>query len=240
MIYVTGDTHGKQKRWVEKIEPVLKAGDILLVLGDFGYGWDGCYWPKEMFYDHISEQPYVVAFLDGNHDNNRELNSRKVEEWNGGRVHKIRDNLIHLMRGEIYTIEGNSIFVFGGGYSCDKDTRKENESWWPEEMPSNEEYDNADDKLEKAGYKVDYILTHTAPINTIEYLAKDPKHGIEKNFEEETPLTNYLQYVTENVEFKRLYFGHLHVDVELMGNQIGMLNAIRELESGKIVKQWTT
>lgn len=67
------------------------------------------------------------------------------------------------MRGEVYCIEGNTIFVMGGGYSIDKYRRTEGVSWWPQEMPSEEEYHNAIMNLEKVGNHVDYIITHTAP-----------------------------------------------------------------------------
>ena len=36
MIYITGDTHGNQFKWLEQIDPVLKEGDIIIVCGDFG------------------------------------------------------------------------------------------------------------------------------------------------------------------------------------------------------------
>ena len=36
MIYVTGDTHGNQYKWVEQIKPVLNSSDIILICGDFG------------------------------------------------------------------------------------------------------------------------------------------------------------------------------------------------------------
>lgn len=36
MIYVTGDTHGNQFKWLEQIDPILKEGDIIIVCGDFG------------------------------------------------------------------------------------------------------------------------------------------------------------------------------------------------------------
>ena len=35
MIYITGDTHGNQFKWLEQIDPVLKEGDIIIVCGDF-------------------------------------------------------------------------------------------------------------------------------------------------------------------------------------------------------------
>lgn len=39
MIYVTGDTHGNQFKWLEQIDPILKEGDIIIVCGDFGIGF---------------------------------------------------------------------------------------------------------------------------------------------------------------------------------------------------------
>ena len=59
-------------------------------------------------------------FVDGNHENYTRLyNDYPVEEWNGGKVHRIRDSVIHLMRGEIYDIDNKKIFVFGGAFSHD-------------------------------------------------------------------------------------------------------------------------
>ena len=56
MLYITGDTHGNQYKWVEQIEPVLSPADIILVCGDFGVGfWNGRYWSEETFHDFLSE-----------------------------------------------------------------------------------------------------------------------------------------------------------------------------------------
>lgn len=35
------------------------------------------------------------------------------------RVHKVRDSILHLMRGEVFEIEGKTIFAFGGARSHD-------------------------------------------------------------------------------------------------------------------------
>ena len=116
MIYITGDTHGNQYKWVEQIEPVLSCGDTIIVCGDFGIGfWDGKYWDEETFFDFISEQEYTVLFVDGNHENFNKLESYPVETGSGGKIHRIRHNLIHMMRGEVYNIDGKRVFAFGGG-----------------------------------------------------------------------------------------------------------------------------
>lgn len=54
-------------------------------------------------------------------------------------MHKIYDNLYHLMRGQIYNIDGKSVFTMGGGESPDIDIRSENDGWSRDEIPSQEE-----------------------------------------------------------------------------------------------------
>ena len=241
MIYDTGDIHANQYKWVEQIHPALSSGDILIVNGDFGIGfWNGRYWSEETFFDWISEQEYTVLFVDGNHENYNKLNDYPVELWNGGRVHKIRHNLIHLMRGEVYNIDGISVFAFGGGYSIDKYRRQENVSWWRQEMPSEEEYKNAEKNLQKVDYQVDYIITHTAPSESVYYLSVMQRLAVNKNVVEEQPLNTFLDHIRQQVTYKHWYFGHFHIDIELWRKQTAVLSSIRELETGRIVKQWNS
>ena len=117
MIYLTGDTHGSFGRFSKKCFDA-ESGDFLIICGDFGGIWDGSkndrYW-----INWLSEKKYTVLFIDGNHENFDLLNSYPVSEWNGGSVHKITDKLIHLMRGQVYTIEGHRFFTMGGASSHD-------------------------------------------------------------------------------------------------------------------------
>lgn len=240
MIYTVGDLHANQLTWAQQVERVLKPGDTLIVCGDFGVGfWNGRYWSEETFYDHIAEQEYTVLFVDGNHENFTKLEAYPVEQWNGGRVHRLRPNLIHLMRGEVYTIEGTRIFTFGGGYSLDRYRRRENETWWAREMPSEEEYANGLANLEKVGFAVDFILTHTAPGDTVYYMTRLPRLGIKGDVFEEMPLTGYLDEIRRRTTYRRWYFGHFHVDEELWRDQVAQLCTVRELETGSIVRRWS-
>ena len=236
MIYVTGDTHGDQILWDACKGNFRKEGDTIIDLGDFGIGFfDGRYWPEEMFYDYLSEQKYTVLFVDGNHENFEKLNSFPVSQWHGGRVRFIRDNVIHLMRGEIYDIDGKKVFCFGGGYSLDKDYRVPGRTWWPQEMPNDGEYRNATKNLEECGFKVDYILTHTAPACTVEYMSR-LSLGIKNTVVEELPLTSYLQWIVEKAQYDKWFFGHFHIDAELWKNQYAVLDGIRELHTGNLIK----
>lgn len=236
MLYITGDTHGDQEEWAQYIDPFLKPDDTLVIAGDFGVGfWDGRMWAEETFYDWLETRPYTVLFVDGNHENFDKLYSCPVSEWNGGRVHKLRSNVIHLMRGEIFRIEGRTIFVFGGGYSIDKPLRKEGFSWWPQELPSAEEYENAERNLARFDFRVDHIITHTAPQETLYYLTHMRSFGIRGDIPEDRELTTFLDTVRQRTAYTSWYFGHYHIDAEIWRGQTALLHAVRELASGKIV-----
>ena len=77
------------------------------------------------------------------------LNNYPIEIWNGGKVHKIRKNIYHLMRGQVFILEGKKFFTFGGATSVDKANRTEFISWWKEEMPTGAEFELGFVNLEK-------------------------------------------------------------------------------------------
>jgi len=161
-----------------------------------------------------------------------------VEEWHGGKIHRIRPNIIHLMRGQIYEIGGYSFFTMGGARSHDiedgildpADPRfkfdlhwkiKRNErfrikgvSWWPEELPSQEEYAEALATLERAGWEVDFVITHTAPSSVIKEL--DPMFETDE-------LTDFLETVRQRLKFHYWAFGHYHRDMHI-GKHFLLLN----------------
>jgi len=225
MIYLTGDTHGDfdlQKVTdffeLESLMRPLTKEDYLIILGDAGICWDGGRkdaWVKKL----LQELPVTVLWIDGNHENFELLSEYPIIKWKGGRVRQIAPDILHLMRGECYEIEGKKFWTFGGGYSIDKMYRIEGQSWWPEEMPCQEEYDRGIRSLEKQGYQVDYILTHTAPRTVVEAICSDILCGEEE-------LQYYLQKVSENTRFQGWYFGHWHMDVEVNEKYHGLMEEV--------------
>ena len=217
MIYLIGDTHGEDSRFREG--PFLgdgapKKGDYLIVSGDFGFVF---YTPGTVNYviererlDALSELPYTILFVDGNHENFDRLGAFEVEEWCGGKVHKIRPNIIHLMRGQVFTIEGKKIFTMGGGYSMDKASRREGFSWWREEMPSNEDYREATKNLLANDNRVDFIVTHTAPREIVYAMGTAPDPHEEE-------LNGFFDWVAHDISYEKWYFGHWHRDAEYYG-----------------------
>ena len=71
--------------------------------------------------DWLEGKPFTTLFVDGNHENFDRLYAYPVEEWHGGKVHKIRPSVIHMMRGQVFAIDGKSVFTFGGASSHDID-----------------------------------------------------------------------------------------------------------------------
>ena len=213
MIYLTGDTHGtieigKRSRAnlaVERVEP--DEGDFVIILGDFGlvFAPDGQSAEERWWLKWLDEKPWTTLFVDGNHENFARLNALPEEEWRGGRVHRVSESVLHLMRAQIFEIDGRSFFTMGGAASHDRQFRKEGRSWWPEELPSEEELARADAALDGCGRRVDYVLTHCAP--TLVQGRINPTFLPDR-------LTEYLQHVRDTTAFGRWYFGHYHVDRE--------------------------
>ena len=116
MIYVTGDCHGDFKRFTKKERQrskyQLTSDDYVIVLGDFGLVWAD---DKEFQYncDWLSKLPFTLLFIDGNHDNFDLLKDYPLEFWNGGKVQRIRPNILHLTRGQVFTIDNNKFFTMG-------------------------------------------------------------------------------------------------------------------------------
>ena len=226
MIYITGDTHGTID-W-EKINTTrfpeqrdLTREDHLIILGDFGGVWDGGEQDRYIIKTY-EKRNFTTLFVDGNHENHDLLDAYPVKAWNGGKVHFISDHVIHLMRGQVYEIDGVRIFAMGGAESTDKAYRREGVSWWAREMPSNEEYEEAVRNLEKYGFDVDIVLTHCAPEG---YLGKVVCNRAENR------LTKFLDaLITEyGLTFKHWYFGHYHRDLEWDKFSI-MYSKIRKFE----------
>lgn len=174
MLFVTGDTHGEHHRFLKGQNSTdrLSSGDMLIVCGDFGYIFRGGE-KEEEYLDYLSELPFRLLFVDGNHENFDRIRTYPEEQWCGGKTHVIRRDacgipkVIHLMRGQIFQIEGKKIFTFGGAHSIDRYMRTPGYSWWEEEMPADEEIKEAIGNLKKNNHQVDDIVTHAAPEDTM-------------------------------------------------------------------------
>ncbi|MBQ6980302.1 MAG: metallophosphoesterase [Clostridia bacterium] len=228
MIFVTGDTHGQHDfaklRFFANEINIAGKDDYVIITGDFG-----AVWSEKTLEDDLKPYeslPFTVLFVDGNHENFDLLNSFPIEIWNGGKIHRIRNNIIHLMRGQVYEIEGKTFFTFGGATSIDKIYRTENISWWQEEVPSDKDMREAQGNLQKVNFKVDYIITHSCDERALYY---PPLVG--RTFQtDKYPENAILSEFEKKVEYKHWYFGHYHLDGDLTDRKTVLYNEIIELK----------
>ena len=151
-----------------------------------------------------------------------------TEDWHGGKVQRIRPSVIHLLRGQIYDIQGKTFFTMGGASSHDiqdgilepddplfkKKCRRldargamyrvNHRSWWKEELPSKEEYQTARANLDSVGWAVDYIISHCCPTSV-----QDELSG---RFYKADALTDFLEEAARRCRFKYHFFGHYHAN----------------------------
>ena len=122
-IFITGDTHGDFIRFKKKIfyeQAELTKDDCVMIAGDFGGIWDGSA-EERHWLDWLEAKPYTTLFVSGNDENFDLLARYPVEDWHGGQVQRVRPSVIHLMRGQVYEIQGKTFFTMGGGQSHDID-----------------------------------------------------------------------------------------------------------------------
>ena len=202
--------------------------DYVIICGDFGGVWNKEVENKEEKHllDWLEEKPFTTLFVDGNHENFDRLYSYPVELWHGGKVHKIRRSVIHLMRGQIYEIDGKSFFTFGGASSHDIESgildpedpdfkekkkwldrewrsyRVNHITWWAQELPSEEEMQEGRANLAAHDNQVDFIVTHCCATST-QMLIDEQK--LKPDIE-----TDYLEEIKRTIQFKKWLFGHYH------------------------------
>lgn len=206
MIYITGDTHRQIDNRFSQLENLTK-NDYLIILGDFGGIWNG---NDKHFMSFLEKQNYNILFIDGNHENHKMLNEYPIKMWNGGKIHQIKKNIIHLMRGQVFNIDNLIFFTFGGAYSVDKNIRTEFIDWWKEEEGNYDEMNEGLDNLSKYNNEVDYILTHAGPRTPIENYFKCLNKKFNSSLTE-----NYLDEIYNLVDYKHWFCGHYHENTQL-------------------------
>lgn len=241
MIYITGDTHGDFRRFArscrKRLPFELTENDCVIICGDFGLLWN----PDRTFLYNLkwlSNLPFRILWVSGNHENYNMIAEYPPEEWNGGKVrHIVRDKIILLERGQVFHIEGAVFFTFGGASSHDiqggildrnsptyradvqRARRKDlpyrilNETWWSAELPTEKELQEGRNNLEKVGYRVDYVISHCAS-DRVQRCLEELYFGSnsDTSFYGQDILTDYFEELESKLQYRRWYFGHYHDD----------------------------
>ena len=173
MIWITGDTHRDFSRFDSfcRYNGTTKD-DLMIVLGDAALNFSGEKSDKVMKYE-VSRLPLTFLFIRGNLEEraeNIESYKKKKMAW-GGEVLVEDDfpSLLFAIDGEIYDIGGLDTIAIGGAYSIDKETRILYEpfwgkTWWEDEQLSAHEKRRITKKLKERDWKIDCVLSHTAPL----------------------------------------------------------------------------
>lgn len=219
----------------------MTRDDYVIVCGDFGIWHDTP--SERWWLDWLSKKPFTLVFVDGNHENHYRLFSGEFPEvdFHGGKAHKIRENVYHLERGYVFELDRKKFFAFGGASSHDIDDgildekdfqtydefkevfrhmqkqrkmfRVNHISWWKEELPSDEEMDRGLESLERANWKVDFVILHCPP-QTVNAIISNGAYKSDR-------LTLYFNgLIDRGLRFDRWIFGHLHDDKVIMSKFI--------------------
>lgn len=213
-VFVTGDLHGD----IMKIFTLegelcpeyqnLGEGDVLIIAGDFCLMMDSV--EGQAILDRLAAQPFITAYVDGNHEDFPYLARCREVPFCEGIAHELRPGRVyHLLRGEFYRIGGIGILTFGGAASQDKIWRQPGKTWYPEELPSDEDFARCETTLAAHAGEIDVVISHTAPTSICRMMLRRNTGG------EDLQLTNYLEDLALRLPKAEFVFGHFHEDKRL-------------------------
>ena len=213
MIFLTGDTHRDFDRVEEFCEENgTTVDDVLIILGDAGINY---YLDRddEVLKAYLSKLPITLFMLHGNHEEwPGEIGSYEETLWRGGIVYwePVYPNLLFAKDGEIYDFDGKKTVVIGGAYSVDKYYRlRRGLPWFETEQPDEGIREYVESQLDKAGWRVECVLTHTAPASYEPTWAFLP--GLDQSLVDRTT-EKWLDTIEKRLTYDAWYCGHYHVE----------------------------
>lgn len=229
MIYITGDTHGEFGR----IEVFCRRfgtckEDVMIILGDAGINFSGGIrdMRKKEFLESL---PITVFAIHGNHEQRPQtIEGYQEKMWHGGVVYweEVYPSLLFAKDGEVFDLDGKQAIVMGGAYSIDKMVRlMYGYGWWPDEQPSEETKRYVESRLDRLGWRVDVVLSHTTPLKyePVEvFMAGVDQSKVDKSTEE------WLDRIEDRLDYGKWYCGHYHTEkkidrVEIMFENFGVI-----------------
>ena len=229
MFYITGDTHGEFDRIEEFCNDYCASqDDVMIILGDAGINY---YLDErdERLKDDLVQLPITLFCIHGNHEERpSEIDTYEEIEWNGGIVYMEPEypNILFAKDGEIYNFGERTAIVIGGAYSVDKYYRlAKGLPWFDTEQPTEETKEYVRKQLDKVGWGVDYVLTHTVPEfiePTWAYLPTIDQSTVDKSTEK------WLDELEKKMNYEYWYAGHWHVEHQEASVRI-MYEEIEEL-----------
>lgn len=213
MIILTGDTHREFDSIVDFCEEYQTTqDDVIIVLGDVGINY--CLDSRDDFLkEELSHLPITLFCIHGNHEERPEnLPNYQEKCWHDGIIlyEEEYPNILFAQDGEIYDFGGKKAIVIGGAYSVDKYYRISGGApWFASEQPDEHTKAYVEAQLEKVGWKINYVLSHTVP------LSFEPQEAFLPNMDQSTldkTTEEWLDTIEQKLQYEAWYAGHFHVD----------------------------
>ena len=225
--YITGDCH----RHFRKVEFFCRhhgttREDVLILLGDVGINFFLDDSDKKLK-EELSKLPITLFCVHGNHEERPEYIGPYYKKiWCGGAVsfEPQYSNILFAIDGEIYKFGKKKGIVIGGAYSVDREYRLlAGLPWFQSEQPSEKVKKRVEKELEKIGWKVDYVFSHTCPL----LYEPTPKEVI--GFEKiDRSTEEWLDSIAKKLQYTKWYFGHYHDNIQYADAEL-LYEGIKEL-----------
>jgi predicted phosphodiesterase len=202
-IAFVGDWHMNPGWAVKAINYAADQGaDVILHLGDYGYTFSKQFRTKVD--GALIARGIPLLFVDGNHEDFDWLLAKPLDPETG--LRPVTEATWHLPRGYRWTWGQSRFLAVGGAHSVDRQWRTAHDSWWPQELLTEEEVE-----FICAGGQADVIIAHDA-------FRESPIPGLEKTshlFPAEEIVASdkhreLLQRVVEATQPESYWHGHYH------------------------------
>lgn len=201
-----GDIHGDIKLLTWELTEKYKLSDCdVLVLGDFGVGFGKPRGLEEVYKKikgRLERKNIKIWAIRGNHDDPKYFDGSVVFP-----------HLELLPDNKIVEICGKTIFPIGGGPSEDQEWRiKRNKGW--EKLGSSKRLWWEGERISRLDQddfpiRVDYIVSHIAPISFLPVPIRDPEISPDI-WEQIISDRRYLEDINTFVLAERWFYGHYH------------------------------
>lgn len=215
-IAFVGDIHGFVEHLEKVNQQLFDEGivEVMIQVGDLGI------YPNIMPVLKQMEFPLPIYFIDGNHEAFNLLFGM-IDKDND--VTEIVPNLFYVKRGSILTLADKKIAFIGGAASVDKAWRTSGYDWFPEEIPTDEDFAKLNGVTD-----IDYFVSHTAPQSIIErnFPAENLVRywNLPRSWKDSTAVR--LEETWKNMGRPEMFCGHMHCHIEDSGCTILNINEV--------------
>lgn len=205
---VAGDWHMDTQGAINAIGKFNEAGiKVILHVGDFGVfgGPSGAKYLRHVNKLMVGFDMFIFVTLGNHEDYGKVSKFLPVEGMDGCVFMPDHERIIYFSRGFNWDWNGNRFMSVGGASSIDYKMRTVNQSWWAEEMISDEDVDSSI----KAG-KVDVMITHDVPYG-VEMFENKPSAVLTMDVQIYADKSRkQLKRITDVTQPKMLIHGHYH------------------------------